>query len=156
MSKHNRHSRENGNPEKGSRFPLTTRGNDRTNDILRLTDKAISIYKGHFLSNDTDQTWTLSIRERLRSKFINLISKTGQCCEHSVQFDKAAEYYRKGLEVNNLSEEFYQRLMKCYQKLGRRAEAVSLYKHCEKTLDTVLGIKPSQETVSIYRSLKCD
>ena len=123
-------------------------------DILCLTYKAISIYKGHFLTEDIDRLWTLSMREKLRGKFIQLISKTGRFCEQAGQFDKAVDYYRKGLEVDNLSEEFCQCLMKCYQKLGRKAEAVSLFKWCAKTLDAVLGIVPSAKTEAVYRGLK--
>jgi LuxR family maltose regulon positive regulatory protein len=123
-------------------------------EIARLTEKAISLYKGHFLSDDKDQIWTLFLRERLRSKVTSLISKTGQCCEQWGHFEKAAEYYRKGLEADNLSEEFCQRLMECYRKLGRRAEAISLYAHFTKTTEALLGITPSKKTETIYRSLK--
>jgi len=123
-------------------------------EITRLTEKAIALYRGHFLANENDRTWTLSIRERLRNKFIRLISISGQNCEQAGKFDRAAQYYRKGLDMDNLCEAFYQSLMKCYEKLGHRAEAILLYNNCRETFSTVLGISPSPETEALYKKIK--
>jgi DNA-binding SARP family transcriptional activator len=68
--------------------------------------------------------------------------------------EHALECYQKGLEVDDLIEEFYQRMMKCYYQLGRRAEALSVYKRCSEVLSSVLGIEPSEETVALARELK--
>ncbi|MDH4232602.1 MAG: hypothetical protein OEW04_11320 [Nitrospirota bacterium] len=136
-----------GGPGRGKTMP-------HLDEITRLTEKAVALYKGHFLINENDQIWTLSMRERLRNKFIRLISMSGQYCELAGKFDRASEYYRKGLDMDSLCEELYQRLMKCYGKLGRRAEAILLYNHCRETFSSVLGISPSPETEAICRRLK--
>ncbi|MDH4027637.1 MAG: hypothetical protein OEU95_02245, partial [Nitrospirota bacterium] len=123
-------------------------------EIIRLTETAAALYRGHFLANENDRTWTLSIRERLRNKFIRLISISAQQCEQAGKFDRAAQYYRRGLDMDNLCEELYQCLMKCYEKLGRRAEAISLYNNCRETFSSVLGISPSPRTVALYERIK--
>jgi DNA-binding SARP family transcriptional activator len=43
--------------------------------------------------------------------------------------------------------------MGCYGRLGRKAEAVSVYKRCRKALSTHLGVDPSRGTEALYRSL---
>jgi DNA-binding SARP family transcriptional activator len=68
--------------------------------------------------------------------------------------DKAVECYQKGLEVDDLAEEFYQRLMKCYKRMDRRAEALVTYKRCYQILSAVLGIEPSPETEALVKELK--
>jgi two-component SAPR family response regulator len=121
--------------------------------IIRLTEKAIKMYTGPFLFGD-NEPWMLSIRERLRNKFLRNVRRLGQYWEQNGKLDKAVECYQKGLEVDDLAEEFYQRLMKCYQKLGKRAEALSVYKRCYQILSSVLGIEPSPETEALKEALK--
>ena len=61
--------------------------------------------------------------------------------------------YRRALEVDNLQEESYRRLMLCLHELGESAEAKKVYRRCTELLSIVLGTRPSPETVSVFRSL---
>jgi len=128
----------------------------RIEDIMRLSDNAIGIYKGHFLPADAEYSWAISCHERLRSKFLRLIIMSGECLKQAEQWEKAVEHYQRALEVDNLAEEFYRHLLVCYKVLGRKAEAEKLYNRCCKTLSIVLGIEPSSETKAIYKSLISD
>ena len=120
---------------------------------IQMAEKAIKIYTGAFLSGDTEP-WMISLRERLRNKFLRNIGRLGHYYELIGELNKAVDYYQKGLDVDDLAEEFYQRLIKCYHQMGRRAEALSVYNQCKKTLSAVLGIEPSHETEAIYKALK--
>jgi len=42
--------------------------------------------------------------------------------------------------------------MICYQRLGRKAEALSVYKRC-KTVFASYGIQPSEETEALHGEL---
>jgi ATP/maltotriose-dependent transcriptional regulator MalT/two-component SAPR family response regulator len=128
----------------------------RIEDIMRLSDNAIGMYKGHFLPADAEYSWAISCHERLRSKFLRLIIMSGECLKQAEQWEKAVEHYQRALEVDNLAEEFYRHLLVCYKVLGRKAEAEKLYNRCCKTLSIVLGIEPSSETKAIYKSLISD
>ena len=120
---------------------------------LRLSDKALSLYRGHFLPNDSSHPWALSCRERLRSKFLRLILRAGGHWEQHLQWQKAVEIFQKGIEVNGLAEEFYQHLMVCYHELGQRAEAIATYDRCRTLMLSSLGISPSRKTEDLYRSI---
>jgi two-component SAPR family response regulator len=119
----------------------------------RLAQRALRMYTGHFLGGE-DEPWMVSIRERLRNKVLRMIRTCGRYHEESGKLEHALECYQKGLEVDDLIEEFYRRMMKCYYQLGRRAEALSVYKRCSEVLSSVLGIEPSEETVALARELK--
>lgn len=121
---------------------------------VQLTERAIALYNGEFLHGDTGEPWTVSMRERLRSKFIRSLSRPGHYYLEKGQWDKAIECYQKGLEVDELSEEFYRSLMTCYKESGRMSEAVSVYNRCKKTLFAMLGIEPSPKTEAVYKSLR--
>jgi LuxR family maltose regulon positive regulatory protein len=123
---------------------------------IQLAEKAIEMYRGPFLAAEIDQPWTISFRERLRSKFLRNVGKLGLYWEQVGDFNKALNCYQKGLEVDDLAEEFYQRLIICYKRLGRRAEALTVYNRCRNTFSTVLGVEPSPVTEAICKSLLTD
>ncbi len=115
-------------------------------------EKAIEIYKGPFLAQETERTWKISLSELLRSKFLRSIDKLGQYWQETGQYEDALDCYLKGLEVDDLAEEFYQCLMNCYHHLGRIADARAVYRRYRKTFST-LGLDPSAKIESVYKSL---
>jgi DNA-binding SARP family transcriptional activator len=56
--------------------------------------------------------------------------------------------------VDDLAEDFYQRLIFCHGRLRQTAEAVRVYDRCRRTLAAVLGIPPSAETEAIRKSIR--
>jgi DNA-binding SARP family transcriptional activator len=125
----------------------------KTDSAVELTEKAIGLYKGPFLSQEGEQPWVMSMSERLRSMFLRSVRKLTIYWQQSGQWEKTLECYQKGLEIDKLAEEFYQGLMTSYQELGRRGEALSVYNRCKKVLSTALGVEPSPKTEAIYHSL---
>ena len=69
------------------------------------------------------------------------------------EWDRAIGCYQKGLELDGLVEVFYQRLMTCYGRRGRKAEALALLRRCRRVFSIVLGVKPSEETEAIMQRL---
>jgi two-component SAPR family response regulator len=122
-------------------------------EAVRLVEKAIDLYKGPFLFREIEQPWAAVMSERLRSKFLRSVGRLGQYWQQAGQREKALDCYQKGLEVDNLAEEFYQGLMTCHQHLGQRAEALSVYNCCKRALSLAFGVEPSSRTEAIYRSL---
>ncbi|MCI0667304.1 MAG: bacterial transcriptional activator domain-containing protein [Methylococcaceae bacterium] len=58
------------------------------------------------------------------------------------------------LEIDNVAEDVYRRLMDCYARSGRPAEALRVYVRCRQMLAAVLGIAPAAETEGLYRSIR--
>ena len=121
---------------------------------IHQMEKAMEIYTGPFLSREADQPWAVSTNERLRNKFLRTVEKLGDYWEKAGQWEKALDFYQRGLEADDLAEEFYRRLMICYERLDRRAEALAVYLRCQKVLTARLGIEPSLTTQNLYKSFK--
>jgi LuxR family maltose regulon positive regulatory protein len=117
-------------------------------------NEAVALYRGHFLGEDPGLPWAMALRERLHTGFLRGVSELGVHLEAAGDWKPAADCYQRALGVDPLVEEFYQRLMLCHQRLGQRAEAVSVYQRCRKILDAGLGIAPSAETDAICRDIK--
>lgn len=123
-----------------------------TEKAIQLFEKAISLYQGGFLAGDEDNLLT-STRERLRDQLTRHICGMGRHLEQSGELKKALDCFRKGIEVDDLHESFYRQLMSCYHRLGRRAEAVSIYNRLKKRFSDSLGIEPSEKTKAIYKAI---
>jgi two-component SAPR family response regulator len=118
-----------------------------------LLEKALSLYGGHFLPANYQEPWTTSIRERLRSKFLRNVEKLCDYWLEQGDLQRAVDCYLKALEVDDLSEILYRNLMICYEKLGQKADAVSVYHRCSRVFEAALGVKPSEKTTAIYQSI---
>lgn len=119
-----------------------------------LYEKAISLYTGHFLAEDLDKPWAITARERFKYLFLNAITKLAMGSERDGDFEKAIACYTKGLDVDNLEERFYQRLMVCHISLGQHARALKTYQRCRDTLQRVLDIAPSEKTERIHHRVR--
>jgi two-component SAPR family response regulator len=118
-----------------------------------LLERALLLYRGAFLASDQDEPWSLSMRERLRAKYIRHSIELGRLCEESGQWDQAIACYQRGLEADELAEAFYQGLMRCYRHLGRRAEGVAVYRRLRQTLSVILGVSASPASEVLFREL---
>lgn len=116
-------------------------------------EKAAALYKGAFLPGDTTLSWSVPFRETLKNRLLRTIGTAGRHCEQNGEWEKAAEYYLKGIETDNLAEEFYRRLMLCHRNLGNHAAVAKTYNRCRSLLMAELGIEPSPETTSVYSSI---
>jgi LuxR family transcriptional regulator, maltose regulon positive regulatory protein len=115
--------------------------------------RLLELYRGPFLDGD-DTPSVLIQRERLHSKFVRVIGQLGQILESHNDCEPAIGCYQQGIETDPLAEDLYRRLMQCYTKLGRYAEALAVYQRCYKTLTTVLSVEPAPQTVELYREIQ--
>jgi DNA-binding SARP family transcriptional activator len=93
-------------------------------------------------------------RERLRGKFIQAVVSAAEEHERDGRWGEAIACYLRGVDADNLVETFYQGLMRCYDQLHRRTEAVSAYRRLRQVLSVTLGVAPSPATEQLYNSLR--
>ncbi len=132
----------------GKLTELLASTNALPDEVSRLSGYLLSLYRGEFLAGETD-AWVLSCREHLRGKFLHCLTVLADFWERGSEWERAVELYQRALDTDALSEGFYQRLMLCQLRLGRRAEALAAYRRCRNNLRTHLGINPSHQTNAI-------
>jgi len=122
--------------------------------VDELTESLLELYQDHFLNREEVTSWSVSMRERLRSKFIHHLIDIGRSLEAHGRHEQAAACYQKGVDVDDLVEVFYQRLMSCYLVMHRSSEGMLIYRRCRQTLSVMLGLQPDPETEALYLALK--
>jgi len=124
------------------------------NEMLNLYNTTISLYKGALMGWDLHSSYILPYRERLQNRLLRGLGLLGQYWEENSNWRQASEVYLRILEVDELCEGFYQRLMSCYRKRGYKAEALTVYERCRNNILSKLGVEPSPETKALYRSIR--
>jgi DNA-binding response OmpR family regulator len=122
--------------------------------LSELSRELLRLYPGHFLGQETQESWAVAARDRLRAKFVRAVSLLGDGLEQECEWRQAAALYSRALELDNLAEGLYRRLMVCYRELGELAEAMQVYRRCRDMLSIVLGATPSPDTEAVRATLR--
>ncbi len=112
----------------------------------------LELYRGAFLPDDDAPTALLK-RKNLASKFLRQVAQLGKALESQSDWHSALSVYQKAIEAAPLTEDFYIRLIHCYRRLERPAEALDVYHGCSTTLRTVLQMEPTAGLKSLYMEI---
>lgn len=122
-------------------------------DLATLAAELLRHYTGHFIDSESGEPWAAAARDRLKSKFLRSVTMLGAALEQARQWEQSTALYARALELDNLAEGMYRRLMICYRELGETNEALNVYRRCREMLSIVLGTRPSAETEAIRSTL---
>jgi DNA-binding SARP family transcriptional activator len=125
----------------------------RLADIELDSQKVLALYGGNFLPEDEGESWSVAPRERLRGKFIDALSRYGTTLESEGDLPGAVQCYMRGTDADPIVESFHQGLMRCYERLGKRTEALSAYRRLKHTLSVLLGVPPSDLTQRLFHDM---
>ncbi|MCJ7735947.1 MAG: tetratricopeptide repeat protein [Anaerolineae bacterium] len=117
-----------------------------------LWGRAVELYAGDFLP-EIDRMWTVTLRERYREMYLEALIDLGRCSEARNNHLEAVRRYQRALEVDNLREDLYGRLMTCLAAAGRRSDAISQYDRYRSVFMEELGVEPSPEITAIYKRI---
>jgi two-component SAPR family response regulator len=79
-----------------------------------------------FIIREEVTGWSVSLRERLRRKFIHHLVEVGKFCETHGYWEQAIEFYRKGIDVDELLAE-YKPIVRRYVSLSPLPATVWLF-----------------------------
>lgn len=117
-------------------------------------ERMLDLYRGNFLKEDEGEPWSVTTRERLRSRFIHALGLVTATLEREGRHALAIDCYLRGIDCDPVVESFYQGLMRCYAHTGRRAEAVSAYLRLKHILSVALSLKPSAATEALATEIR--
>lgn len=115
---------------------------------------ALNSYQGDYYTDDYDSEWAFGERERLLTRYLQILERLGQIWMTQQQFDSAVECYQRVLERDSYREDALCHLMQCYNMLGRRGDAMRYYQRCTAILANDLGLEPLPETQMLYRDIQ--
>ncbi|MBA3869580.1 MAG: tetratricopeptide repeat protein, partial [Anaerolineae bacterium] len=120
-----------------------------TEDLL---SHAVDLYQGEFLP-DFDAKWLNVRRETLSNRYLEALTRLGQCAEARLDWNIAIQQFEKVLEIDPYREPVYRYLMNCYAQQGNRKKVLQTYQSLEALFLKELAAEPSLETRKLLRSL---
>lgn len=121
--------------------------------LRTLTEELLTLYRGPFLPDESEQPSYIACREQIRSRLLRCLTRVGRSWEEAGQPEAAADCYLRCIDADELCEPIYRNLMLCYQRQGESAQALATYERLRTVLAARLKIAPAPETQAIYSSL---
>jgi len=116
----------------------------------RFARELMAAYPGHFLPAE-EGTWAVTVREQLRSRFVQLASDLSAALEFASSFQAVVELNRHAIALDPLVEPFHRGLMSGLISQGQKSAALEAFRCCRKLLALNLQVEPSAETYELYR-----
>lgn len=125
---------------------------ERLCDDDTTQERAVELYTGDLLENVYDD-WALSERERLRSRYLNVLDRLLDRCRAARDFGSAIAYARRILATDPWREDTLRTLVSLRYESGDTAGALAEYDRFSNQLRDELAISPMPETVAVRRSI---
>src|SRR5581483_11651458 len=115
--------------------------------------EALRLYTGDYLAEDSEYSWALAERARLRARYFAGVTRLMKWQGALHWYDAAIELGHHALNMDACHEPLY-RLMMRYQALaGDMPAALQTFERCRRVLDEHLGIDPSAETLALHMAI---
>jgi len=121
--------------------------------VERLMDEALTLYRGPFLPDESEQPSYIACREQLRARLLRCLTRAARAREEAGRAEAAADWYTRCIDADPLFEAAYRNLMLLMQRRGEAAEARAVYERLRTVLSTRLKTMPSPETQAVYTAL---
>jgi DNA-binding SARP family transcriptional activator len=105
------------------------------------------------LPTEEGETWSRPARERLRARFVHLVTSVAERLERAGNHDAAVAGYLRATEVDPLAEDLYQALMRRHLDADRWAEGRAVYQLLCRALATSAHPEPSAGSQALGRRL---
>lgn len=126
-----------------------------SNQLTQVLEQVSKYYLGAFLQSE-EESYVLSLRERLRGKLLRLLPQLAKGFIAQGAYAQAIATYQLGLEIEPLTEVFYLGIMQCQYMLGCNAEALTTYENYRQVIQNMLGVPPSAEIKAMADKLRLD
>lgn len=116
-----------------------------------IWQQATEMYRAPYL-NGYDADWIKTRRRAFQDGYVNALIGMANAWKERDRSNVAINLYRQILETDVTRQDVHRELMKSYDELGRRGEAVAHYQQMEKQFaDLDLAIEP--ETTQTYNEI---
>jgi DNA-binding SARP family transcriptional activator len=113
---------------------------------------ATTILRRPFLAGDVTP-WVEDRRTALAETLVRAIDCRVDALAANGEMELAVVHAREAVRLEPFRESGYRRLMRLRADAGDRAEAVRVYRECEKRLRDELGVSPSAATEGLFREI---
>ncbi|MFL5735493.1 MAG: AfsR/SARP family transcriptional regulator [Chloroflexia bacterium] len=126
----------------------------RRSSDLQAHKAAIALYGGDLLPEVPYEEWAIAPREELRGTFLSLLAQAAQLYEGAGDLEAAIETLERAFQADPLNEDISTDLMRLTALVGRRGQALKLFRQLKEGLRKELDAEPQETTQSLYLDIE--
>ncbi len=130
------------------------RASNDPGEIEQLLDEAVTLYGGEFLPEERSMEMTLMRRDALRRSWIGALLELADLRIAREALSGALSLLDRLLATDPANEAGVQRMMSLLAQMGRRGEAMRIYKRLASVLQQEYNVAPLPETRAIYDAIR--
>jgi len=123
-------------------------------EAIKLYGKALVLYNGPYLSENSYEVWLVPIRNHYRRLYIKTLLKLIELYKKKDEYNRIIELCEKAIIIEPYEESIHICLMETMLKLGQIKSAMSHYEYISSMLSKEMGIKSSLGLKEIYRKIR--
>lgn len=121
---------------------------------VNLAETLISLYKGPLFGSANSDALYLPLQSKLKTELIRIATALADYYQVRQDWKQAIRAYELGLAQDNLVEDFYRGLMRCYIAMQEPAAAMHTFRRCREMFSIVLGITPAPATTALMENIR--
>ncbi|MFA9458393.1 response regulator [Halalkalibacter sp. AB-rgal2] len=121
-------------------------------DSAEQFDRLLAVYKGKYLERD-DYEWAKERMQAYHFHMISVMMKMKKYFTDREQLEQASQCLFVLMKDDPYSEDLVQEMMDILKRMGRRADAVSLYEGFSARLQNDLQLKPSARLRAFFKRI---
>ena len=116
--------------------------------------RAVALYRGHFLHETEDEPWQMVCRTRLASKFKRSVLQLGRHTSSPADALALRAIFERALELDPMAEDLARALMQWLAERGEQAAALNVFEHCQAAIARGLGARPAATTLVLVERIR--
>jgi predicted ATPase/DNA-binding SARP family transcriptional activator len=121
-----------------------------SNAVTAGLARLVELYQGDLLEQEPPAgDWHVDRQGLLRRRYLETLATFGSACMSLRLWRDAEDAWRLLVARDNLNELAYRQLMRCYEQLGERREALRVYERLVTVLREDLDAEPDPETLAV-------
>jgi len=121
---------------------------------ISLLRQALTLYKGDFLPNSSNETWCVPIQAYYRSLYTNAVLETVAILSEQGRWGEILAVSEHAVNIDPYVEQFHQSLIQALVRTEQYQAAASHYHNVTNMFYTQLGVSPSEELTELYKLIR--
>lgn len=114
---------------------------------------ALSLYRGRFLPNNSEDDWAIPVSGYYHSLYLNAVHESIRLLLADKRFNEVAELCHEASAIDLYDEAVRYHLIRSLYLTGKRKEAIDEYRHVLQLFYDTYGINPSDELTALYQEI---
>jgi DNA-binding SARP family transcriptional activator/ActR/RegA family two-component response regulator len=135
------------------------RAKERAGEVeaaIAAYEAARPLYVDDFLAEDHHAAWVIPQRQALQTEYRDALASLAGLYAGLGLYAEAIRAGEAALEVDPLLESVYRQLMRYHYRAGNKAQALKVYRNCEKLFGEMFGEGPAPQTRRLFEAITND